>query len=94
MRLIDQLSMEEEEFMLEGFPSPDRAREFARRCVRDSVEEFRGRRRTPDEHRLLWALFGEDAVVMEAEYAGSEDLDFSLSHSASREERDWAALLP
>ena len=70
--------MEEEEFMLEGFPSPDRAREFARRWVRDSVEEFRGRRRTPDEHRLLWVLFGEDAVVIEAEYAGSDELDFLL----------------
>lgn len=86
--------LEEEEFMLEGFPSPDQAREFARRWVRESVEEFRGRRRTPDEHRLLWTLFGEDAVVIEAEYAGSDELDFFLSHPASSGERDWAALLP
>lgn len=86
--------LEEEEFLLEGFASLDRAREFARRWVRDSVEEFRGRRRTPDEHRLLGALFGEDAVVIEAEYAGSEELDFFLSHPTSPSERDWAALLP
>jgi hypothetical protein len=86
--------VEEEEFMLEGFPSPDRAREFARRWVRDSVEGFRGRRRTADEHRLLWVLFGEDAVVIEAEYAGSDELDFSRSHPASPADRDWTAMLP
>jgi hypothetical protein len=86
--------LEEEEFLVEGFPAPDRAREFARRWVRDSVEEFRGRRRMPDEHRLLWTFFGEDAVVIEAEYAGSEELDFFLSHPDSPSERDWAALVP
>jgi hypothetical protein len=42
----------------------------------------------------LWTLFGEDAVVIEAEYAGSDELDFFLSHPASSGERDWTALLP
>jgi hypothetical protein len=86
--------LEEEEFLLEGFPSLDQARKVACRWVRDSVEEFRGKCRTPDEHRLLWSLFGEDAIVIEADYAGSAELDFFLAHSASPMERDWAALLP
>jgi hypothetical protein len=86
--------LEEEEFLLEGFPSLDQARKVARRWVRDSVEEFRGKCRTPDEHRLLWSLFGEDAIVIEADYAGSGELEFFLAQPASPMERDWAALLP
>jgi hypothetical protein len=86
--------MEEEEFVLGGFSSLEQAREFARRWVRDSVEELRAKGRKREEHRLLWLLFGEDALVIEDAYAGSDELDLFLAEPASQAETDWRAILP
>lgn len=86
--------VEKEEFVVERFPSLDQAREFARRWVRSSVEDWRGKYRWPEEHRQLWFLFGEDAVVIEDDYAGSDELDLFLAEPASETETDWQATLP
>ncbi|MFQ5845049.1 MAG: hypothetical protein ACE5JG_08680, partial [Planctomycetota bacterium] len=91
--------VEEEEFLVDGFDGAEQATEFARRWVRDSLEELRGERRTRDEQRLLWCLFGEDAVVVGTDdepcgYAGSSEVELFLDRPAAPGERDWSAVGP
>ncbi|MCA1635424.1 MAG: hypothetical protein LC802_17475 [Acidobacteria bacterium] len=81
----------EEDYTIDGFPSVELANEFARRWVRDSVEELRAGNGTREELRRLWHTFGEDASVLggEPHYAGSHELDFFIAHPATTAERDW-----
>jgi hypothetical protein len=81
----------EEDYVIGGFPSVELAREFARRWVRDSVEEQRATNRPREELRRMWHAFGEDASVLgcEPHYAGSHELDFFIEHPATDAERDW-----
>ena len=84
----------EEDYVISGFPTFELAKEFARRWVRDSVEELRKPGQSPEELRRLWYTFGEDASVLQGEphYAGSHELDFFIEHTATAEERDWQAI--
>ncbi len=76
-----------------GFSSYALAKEFARRWVRDSLEELRHPSLSVAELRRRWFLFGEDAVVIGGEpYAGSHELDSFIQNPATREERDWQAI--
>jgi hypothetical protein len=77
-----------------GFSTPEVAREFARRRVRDSVEELRAASQTAAELGHLWGSFGEDAIALGLQYAGSDDLDHFLAQPATPRERDWQSLLP
>ena len=83
-----------EDYVIDGFPTFELAKEFARRWVRDSVEELRKPGQSKEELRNMWYTFGEDASVMQAEprYAGSHELDYFIEHAASPEERDWQAV--
>jgi hypothetical protein len=92
--IIDMSYDEEKNFVVEGFPTVELANEFARRWVRDSVEELRTSNQTREELRRLWFIFGEDASVLggEPHYAGSHELDYFIEHPATREERDWQAI--
>lgn len=83
---------EETGYSIRGFPSLETAREFARRFVRDSLEELRAPNQTRDELRRLWFLFGEDASVEGTGHGGSSELDFFIDNPATPEERDWVAL--
>ena len=86
---------EEGESMVGGFASFERAREYARRRTRDSLEGLRKTGQTAEELRQLWLLYGEDAMVIGApSYKGFAELDFFIAHPASREECDWRALAP
>ncbi len=84
----------EEDFVVRGFPTFELAKEFARRWVRDSVEELREPGQSKEELRRRWFTFGEDASVIQGEphYAGSHELDFFIEHPAAPEERDWQAV--
>ena len=83
-----------EDYVIAGFPSFELAKEFARRWVRDSVEEHRKPGQTREELRDMWFTFGEDASVLDGEqrYAGSHELDFFIEHPATAEERDWQSV--
>jgi hypothetical protein len=83
-----------ENYVVRGFPTFELAREYARRRVRDSVEELRAANQSKEELRRLWHVFGEDATVIggETRYAGSHELDFFISHPATVEERDWKSV--
>jgi|SRR5215204_6942838 len=83
-----------EDYVIRGFPTFELAKEFARRRVRDSVEELRQPGQSPEELRRQWFTFGEDASVIggEPHYAGSHELDFFIEHTATAEERDWQAI--
>ncbi|HEY7545737.1 MAG TPA: hypothetical protein VID27_12675 [Blastocatellia bacterium] len=83
----------ESEYRIDGFPSFELAREFARRWVRDSVEEMRSPGQSADELRKSWFMWGEDAIVLGGEsYAGSHELDFFIANPATTEERNWKAI--
>ena len=84
----------DEDYVVGGFSTFELAKEFARRRVRDSVEELRSPGLTKEELRGQWFTFGEDASVIQGEphYAGSHELDFFIAHPATREERDWQAV--
>jgi hypothetical protein len=84
---------EEEEDVIGGFPTFELAKEFARRWVRASVEEYRRPGQSKEELRGMWYTFGEDAVARgETVYVGSRELDFFIEHTATAEERDWQAI--
>ena len=81
------------ESTVDGFPSFELAREFARRRVRDSVEECRKPGQNRKRLREQWHMFGEDALVTGGErYSGRDELDFFIDHPATAEERDWKAI--
>ncbi len=82
----------DDDYTVDGFPTQELAREYARRWVRDSVEELRKTGQTKEELRSQWLTFGEDAVVVGGGYAGSLELDFFIEHSATAKERDWQAI--
>ncbi len=71
------------------FLQKELAREFARRWVRDSLEEMRIEGRSEEELKNYWQLFGEDAIVLETNYCGSSELNFFIKTPATPEERDW-----
>lgn len=79
----------EGEYEISGFPSIELAKEFARRYVRDSVEELRKLNQNPDQLRKLWFIYGEDASVIGGDYHGSSELQYFIDHPATDEERDW-----
>jgi hypothetical protein len=89
--IIDMSYDDEKNFVVEGFPTVQLANEFARRWVRDSVEELRESNQTKEELRRSWHMFGQDASVLggEPHYAGSHELDYFIEHPAAAEERDW-----
>jgi hypothetical protein len=83
----------ESERRVGGFPSREMAIDYARRRLRDSLEELRRPRQSSEELRRLWSLYGEDALVIgEPGYCASNDLGEFLAHPATAEERDWRAL--
>lgn len=84
----------EEDTVVRGFPSFEAAKEYARRRVRDSVEELRAPGQSRAELRRLWLIFGEDALVTggEERYTASHELDYFIAHPATEEERDWQAV--
>ena len=84
---------EEGERTVSGFASRDAAIEYARRRVRDSLEELRKPNQSTDELRQLWFLFGEDALVPgDPAYHASSELDDFLQRPATPEERDWSGM--
>lgn len=94
IRIVENSHFDDSEgiYLIEGFATFSLAAEFARRWVRDSLEELRRPNQSQDELRKLWFLFGEDAVVVGNHYSGSAELDFFIEHPATPEERDWAAI--
>ena len=93
VRIIDMFHYQdpEHERVYEGFPTLELAREFARRWVRDSLEEFRTAGQPPEELRTLWYTFGEDAFT--EGYKGSDELTYFIDHPATAKECDWAGVL-
>jgi hypothetical protein len=82
----------EHEYTIGGFSSVELATEFARRWVRDSVEELRADDWTPEGLRSQWFTFGEDAMVIGGNWRSLDELDAFINHPATPEERDWKAI--
>ena len=88
--IIDNFHMEpEHDFVIEGFPTLELAIEFARRWVRNSLENQRKSKQTKEELRKMWQAFGENAVVLGGDYSGSSELDFFIDNPANPGEIDW-----
>jgi hypothetical protein len=83
-----------EDYAKRGFASLEAAVEFARRWVRDSVEEFRSSAKSSEELRKAWFIFGEDAIVIGGNYKGSDEIDFFIANPATPQQRDWQSLDP
>lgn len=80
----------EEDYIIAGFPTKELAIEFARRWVRDSVEDLRVQ--STDQKadvKKMWRTFGEDALVIDGNYRGSSELEFFIENPAIKEEIDW-----
>ena len=76
----------------DGFADVTTAREFARRRIRDSLEELRAPDQDQKDLLQLWMIYGEDAWVIGDDYRATSELNDFLVHPASGEERDWQAL--
>lgn len=89
-------------FEIEGFPSFETAKEFARRRTRDSVEHLReemrkfGREESSEALRRSWDAMGENVVAAGPGelYSAKDEVDDFIDNPASPEERDWLALDP
>jgi hypothetical protein len=93
--ILDMFHISQDEgssYAVDGFPTLELAKEFARRWVRDSLEEMRSPTLTRAALREQWFAFGEDAVVLGGNYSGCSELDFFIDHPAAPEERDWQAI--
>ena len=82
----------EGEFLIEGFPSRELAREYASRRVRDSIEELRTAGQSEEEIRKLWNAYGESACVV-GDDGYPNEIDTWLREIATAEQRDWQATL-
>lgn len=80
------------ELLISGFLSREEAIEYARRRVRASVEELRSKNQTVEALRQLWSIYGEDALVIGANYAGSSEMEDFIHDQATGEECDWRAI--
>lgn len=80
--------------LIEGFPTLELAREYARRRVRDSLEELRCPRQSSTDLRKLWILYGEDAAVLADDFRAGTQIDNWLLQPATAIERDWCSLTP
>lgn len=89
--IIDNFHMDpKEDYIIDGFPTKELAIEFARRWVRDSLEESREKAKTVEEIKKMWRTFGENAVVLDGNYKGSSELDFFIENPATKkEDTDW-----
>jgi hypothetical protein len=79
---------------ISGFPTLERAREYARRRTRASVEQLRQPNTDPATLRRMWTLYGEDCTVLGGNYCGSSELDTFIADPAEEWQRDWHALDP
>jgi hypothetical protein len=68
----------ESESTIGGFATAEEAIAYARRRVRTSLAELRKPNQSKEELRHLWAIYGEDALVVGAGYAASHELDTLL----------------
>lgn len=83
---------EDENYEVDGFPTLELATEFARHWTPASVEHQRKPRKSREELRKMWHMFGEDAMVIGGGYTGSSELDFFVDHPATPDEVDWKAI--
>ncbi len=85
----------EEQLIYEGFPTRELAVEFARRSVRDSLEDLRTRcmGAGTEELRSIWSKEGYDAAVIRGSYRARDEIEFFIEHPATAGERDWRSLL-
>lgn len=91
-----------DDFEIEGFPSFETAKEFARRRTRDSVEHLRAemrdfrREESRESLRRAWDVMGENVVAAGPGelYSAKDEVDDFIDNPASSEERDWLALDP
>jgi hypothetical protein len=90
--LLIDMSYKDPERRVGGFPTLELAIEFARRRTRDSLEEFRTPGQSNKNLREAWYMWGEDALVVGGDYAGSSEIDFFIENPATPEERDWKAI--
>ena len=91
--IIDNFHMyPEHDYTIDGFPTLELAKEFARRRVWDSVESMRKPGQTAEELREAWYQYGEAAVVLGDDYKASSELDFFIGNPARPEQRDWQAV--
>ena len=81
------------EMSVQGFPSLELAREYARRRTRASLEELRTSDVSHADLRRAWYIFGEDCIVVgTGDYQGASELDYFIAHPATLEEQDWRAI--
>ena len=84
--IIDNFHFDpEHDIIIEGFPTIELARDYARCIVRSSVEHHRKPNQTAAELRKLWHLFGENATVLGQGYRGSKELDFFIENPLEKE---------
>lgn len=91
--VIDNFHLDpEEDYIIDGFPTLELAKEFARRRTRATIEEFRKEGKSKEEIIKLWHTFGESCSVLGGGYAASSELDFFIENPATKEEIDWIAV--
>ena len=70
----------ETERVIDGFATLDEAIAFAKKRVRDSVEELRSPGISKTDLRKLWLLYGENTTVIGGHYSGTDDVDYFIEH--------------
>ncbi|MBF0382818.1 MAG: hypothetical protein HQL69_17495 [Magnetococcales bacterium] len=80
------------EWEISGFPNRELAVEYARRVVRNSVEQYRKPGVTEAEIIKEWSLGGDNAAVPGGYFYGADHVAFFAKNPATPEECDWKAI--
>ncbi len=95
MLILDRFHMgdsERGELTYDGFPTFKLAREFARRRVRDSLEELRKPDQNREELKRAWHAMGDNAVAIGGDKVGSDERSVFVDHPATSRERNWESI--
>jgi hypothetical protein len=91
--VFDMFDYGEKEYVGD-FPTFKQAKEYARRRIRDSLENERPQSKDAADLKDRWFSFGEDCSVVAGNYKSEDELDFFIAHPATPAERDWLSLDP
>jgi len=82
------------EHLVRGFRDLETAQAYAQARVRASVEDLRKPGVTATELSRLWHIYGEDCVVIDGGYRGTEWLRLYIDEPATPDEIDWSTMEP
>jgi len=82
----------EDEVLVDGFPTVEAARLYARRRTWSSVERVKALNPKKETAKWAYAIYGETASVLEDDYSAWSEREMFFDQTPLPEDIDWEAL--